>query len=168
MKKIIDGRRFDTETARLVGEWGNELSGRDFARCEESLYCKRTGEYFLAGHGGPASKYSQSAGENTWTGGEAITPLTAEEAREWAEKHLGAEEYELEFTVIEDIPDNRTGQNIKATRELVGISQKALAERMGVGQSRIAEWESGEVDPTATTIYRIASALNIEPGDLLK
>jgi hypothetical protein len=32
------------------------------------------------------SRYSRSTGQNSWSGGEAINPLTAEEARDWLER----------------------------------------------------------------------------------
>lgn len=101
MKKIINGKRYDTETAGLIGEWGNGLSHSDFNRCEESLYKKRTGEYFLYGKGGAMTKYSKPTGQNSWSGGEDINSLTIEDAKEWAEKHLTADEYEAEFTAEE-------------------------------------------------------------------
>lgn len=97
MKKIINGRRYDTSTARLIGEYSKAISSSDFSHFEESLYCKKTGEYFLAGEGGPMTKYARSSGQNEWSGGSEILPITADDAREWAEKHLTAEEYEAEF-----------------------------------------------------------------------
>lgn len=35
MKKIIDGKKYDTETAKLVGEWTNGYSYNDFHYCTE-------------------------------------------------------------------------------------------------------------------------------------
>ena len=52
MKKIINGKVYDTASAKLVGEWDNGRYGRDFGRCAEELYQKRTGEFFLHGSGG--------------------------------------------------------------------------------------------------------------------
>lgn len=93
MKRIINGKLYNTATAKEIGAWSNNYNYGDFSYCEETLYLKRTGEYFLYGKGGPMSKYSQSCGQNSWSGGEEITPLTETEAREWAEKHLDADEY---------------------------------------------------------------------------
>lgn len=92
MKKIINGKLYDTDTARCLGSDGSN-DFRDFHYWHEELYLKRTGEYFLFGEGGPMSRYSRSTGNNSWTGGEAIIPLTAAAAREWAEKHLDADDY---------------------------------------------------------------------------
>lgn len=96
MKRIISGKSYDTSTARKVYEWSSTLGRSDFGYCEEELYCKKTGEYFLHGKGGPASKYAQAVGHSSWTGGERIMPLTYAEAQEWAERHMG-EDYVAEF-----------------------------------------------------------------------
>lgn len=107
MKKIIGGKLYNTDTARLVGEWSNAGDWRDFGHMEEALYQKKTGEFFLHGEGGPASKYAEQTGQNSWTGGEKIIPLSYETARQWAEDHLTAEQYQATFgEVVED--DSRT------------------------------------------------------------
>lgn len=101
MKKIINGKRYDTKTAQFIGEGGFNHVG-DFSYYWEKLFRKRTGEFFLAGEGGPMSKYSESTGQNSWSGGEAIIPLTLQEAQSWGEKHLEADEYEEVFGRIEE------------------------------------------------------------------
>lgn len=92
MKKIINGKLYNTETAKLVANWWNGLGVSDFRNCEESLYLKKTGEYFLFGKGGGLSPYAERRGDGLGYG-EKITPLTEEEAREWAENHMEADEY---------------------------------------------------------------------------
>ena len=101
MKKIINGKRYDTNTAKLVGETSYS-NRRDFAYWSEELYQKRTGEFFLYCEGGPASKYSKATGQNQWSGSEKIIPLTISEAQEWAEKYLDADEYESIFGEVEE------------------------------------------------------------------
>ena len=101
MKKIISGRRYDTKTARLVGFTYYGIPGNLDYWCED-LYLKRTGEYFLYGQGGPMSKYSQQVGQNEWTGGHEIRPLSLDEAKAWAEKNLSGDEYEKIFGVVEE------------------------------------------------------------------
>lgn len=93
MKQIINGKMYNTETATEVASWWNGYSRRDFKFCEETLYLKRTGEFFLYGEGGAMSKYSESCGQNCWVGGSQIIPLTIDKAKQWAEKHLDADEY---------------------------------------------------------------------------
>ena len=101
MKKIISGKRYDTETAQLIGS-ASYSNRTDFHFWNEELYRKKTGEFFLYGEGGPASKYSRQIEQNTWSGGEQIIPLTLEEAQEWGEKYLDADEYEKVFGRIEE------------------------------------------------------------------
>lgn len=102
MIKIINGKKYNTQTAENLGEYWNGLSTRDFGYCTETLYKKRTGEFFLHGDGGPMTKYKKTIGANTWSGGEKIIPMSFEEAREWAEKHLEAEEYEKIFGEVDE------------------------------------------------------------------
>ena len=47
MKKILGGKKYDTETARVVGTYWNGNSG--FGTCSETLYRKRTGEFSCTG-----------------------------------------------------------------------------------------------------------------------
>ena len=102
MKKIIKGKRYDTDTATTVGEWINEYYPSDFRYECETLYRKRNGEYFLHGMGGARSRYAKSAGDNTWSGGAKLMPLTYESARAWAEEHLTVTEYEREFGEVSE------------------------------------------------------------------
>lgn len=101
MKKIIRGKKYDTDTAELVGEYQYSYPGQ-FEYCLEELYRKRTGEYFLYGTGGPLSKYRESVGRNEWSGGEEITPLDLNDAKSWVEEHCDADKYEELFGVVED------------------------------------------------------------------
>ena len=101
MKKIINGKRYDTDTATLIGNAGYGYPG-DFEYWEENLYRKKTGEFFIHGEGGAMSKYSRKTGHNEWSGGEEIRPLTLREAQDWAEKYLDADEYEKTFGRIEE------------------------------------------------------------------
>lgn len=163
MKKIINQKRYDTNTARLVGEYYSPGSTRDFEHYYEALYLKRTGEYFLHGEGGPASKYSKSIGQNEWSGSEDIQPLTEEQARKWAEIHLNADEYEELFEVIEDEPagfTDRLGSVIQRLRHDKQITQSELAAAVGAhGHKEVSQWERGEVEPRLSRLLQIAEAL---------
>lgn len=92
MKQIISGKLYNTETAKLCGS-DSYSNVSDFSHWSEELYRKKTGEFFLYGEGGPNSRYYRPCGQNEWCSGEKIIPMTEAEAREWAEKHLTAEEY---------------------------------------------------------------------------
>lgn len=78
MKKIINGRLYDTSTATQVGNWCNGMLPGDFAYYNEELYKKKTGEFFLHGKGGPMTPYG-----NGGSFGEEILPLTRKKAKEW-------------------------------------------------------------------------------------
>jgi len=103
MKAIIDGKRYDTETAELIAEWSNGLGYSDFKHCEEDLYRTRKGTWFISGAGGPLSSYAVPYGNNGSSGSKAIRPLTAEEARSWLERHRELDALEKYFPdAIED------------------------------------------------------------------
>lgn len=103
MKKIIGGKRYDTDTATKLGTWDNNYGVTDFHYCEETLYQKKTGEFFLHGSGNAASKYAEPVGSNSWSGGKRLMPMSFKEAQQWAEEHLSADEYESIFgEVAED------------------------------------------------------------------
>lgn len=102
MKKIINGKKYDTETATRVGYWDSDYSRNDFNWYEEILFRKRTGEYFLYGNGNAMSPYCRSVDYNTWCEGERITPMSESSAREWAENKLSCEEFEEIFGEVEE------------------------------------------------------------------
>lgn len=86
MKQVIDGLTYNTETAQEVGSWDNGLGRNDFNNCSETLYKTKNGRFFLAGEGGPMTRWSQPAGNMT-SGGSGIQALTPEEALIWCEQH---------------------------------------------------------------------------------
>jgi len=101
MKKVINGRRYDTDSAKKVAF--NQYSyPSDFHWWRETLYRKNTGEYFLHGEGGPLSRYAETTGQNQWESGEKISPLSVETAQKWAEECLDADEYEKIFGEVEE------------------------------------------------------------------
>ena len=93
MKKIINGKVYDTATAKRIGEYEPNPYRSDFHYYCETLYQKKTGEFFLHGEGNAASKYSRSCGQNEWCGSEKIIPMTYKEAQKWAEEHLDGDDY---------------------------------------------------------------------------
>jgi hypothetical protein len=103
MKKIINGFRYDTDKAIPIGSYCHGYRN-DFSSWEATLYVTKTARrYFLAGSGGPMTQYARWTGSNSLSGGEGINPMTKEDALEWAEQYLTAEEIEAGFT--EDIQD---------------------------------------------------------------
>ena len=102
MKKIINGSKYDTDTAKKLGEWTNGERYGDFNYCEEALYRTKAGRYFIHGGGGAMTKYAVSSGNNSWSGGEKILPMSREAAMEWAEEKLEGDEYEAIFGEVEE------------------------------------------------------------------
>lgn len=49
----------------------------------------------------------------------------------------------------------------KELRKQVGITQSALAIRLGVTQSTLAMWETGKSRPRLVALSKIASVLNV-------
>lgn len=114
MEKIINGKRYNTETAELIAERTNNL--RSFDYIHEELYRKRTGEFFISGEGGARSKYARRIEQNTWSDGWALVPITDEEAKTWLEEHSDAETYERCFAVDEE-DDGLVRLNVNITQE---------------------------------------------------
>lgn len=107
MNKIINGKRYNTETAKALASY-QHLNWGDLYFFEETLYQKSTGEFFLYGVGGAGSKYAESIGQNSWSGGEKIMPLTVENARAWSEKNLTGDEYESIFGTVDESNEKKT------------------------------------------------------------
>ena len=96
MQKIIKGRKYDTDTAQEVCGYSNGLPFGDFDWVQETLYVKRTGEYFLHGKGGARSKYAKADGD-FMGGGSEIIPLSEKEAQSFVEENGDTETYERFF-----------------------------------------------------------------------
>lgn len=131
MKKIINGRKYDTEKATMLGEWSNMSDYRDFNYFCETLYRKRNGEYFLCGEGNAASKYAESMGQNSWSGGWAIMPLSYESAQQWAVDHLEVDEYEAIFGEVSEDDDEEVVLSVR-----VPSSAKAALDRLAAKTGR--------------------------------
>lgn len=101
MQKIINSKKYNTETAKEVAYYDNGCGCGDFRHFTEVLYLKKTGEFFLYGSGGAMSKYCQSRG-NSWTGGSEIIPMTTREAKEWVMDHCDTHTYITLFGEVEE------------------------------------------------------------------
>jgi hypothetical protein len=97
MKKIVNGKRYDTTTAQSITSWSNNYNSNDFNYCEETLYKTKNGNYFIYGEGGAMSKYSVSVGCNGRGGSSDIVPMTKEEACEWCQERDEVDTIEEEF-----------------------------------------------------------------------
>ena len=135
MKKIIGGKRYDTETAEFIGCEQYPYPGQ-LNYWREELYRKRNGEFFLYVIGGPSSKYGSGNAE--------IRPLSIKEAQEWVEKYLNADTYEKVFGRVDEglvqiairIPDElkETADKLDYTQaEIFAEGVKAILSKPGNG-----------------------------------
>lgn len=98
-RTVINGKKYDTETAKLIDrDYDHPVN--DFNHWDETLYRKKTGEFFIHGRGGPMSKYSKPAFGGGVTGSSKFIPLTNEQARHWMENHSTVEKIEEIFGEI--------------------------------------------------------------------
>jgi len=59
------------------------------------------------------------------------------------------------------------GRSLISARSRRGLSQKAVARRAGVDASYLSRIESGKVQPTVRTVWKIAGALGVSASSLL-
>lgn len=86
MKAIINGKTYNTETATELCSLPCSAQGRgDFNWHSTGLYRTKKGGFFIAGEGGPASMWSRSAGQNSYTGGSGVRVVDAVVARGYME-----------------------------------------------------------------------------------
>jgi transcriptional regulator with XRE-family HTH domain len=57
------------------------------------------------------------------------------------------------------------GRNVQRLRTEAGLSQAALAERMGVDRAYVSGLELGQRNPTIVTLWHIAKALGASSGN---
>lgn len=97
MKKFINGLRFDTKKAELIADYEYGHQG-DHGWLYEAIYRTARGNWFLAGNGGARSKYGERVDQNTYGAGEALIPLSADEALAWLERHGETDAIEAYFS----------------------------------------------------------------------
>ena len=81
MRTVINGKRYNTETATKIGE-ASFGARTDFSAWRAGLYKTRSGNFFLAGRGGPMSPFSVRLSDGSYTSSSRIIPLTRDEAKE--------------------------------------------------------------------------------------
>lgn len=91
MKKVINGKLYDTETAELIFEWNNGRYCTDFRHREKDLYRTKKGNWFIRHAGGPMTDMAVPTGSNATSGSEKIEPVSEEDAYRFLESHGGEE-----------------------------------------------------------------------------
>ena len=132
MVKTISGARYDTSTAKKIS---GIVRGSGPDEIRETLYRKKTGEYFLHGEGGPNTKYAAPHEGNTWGNGALIRPLSLSEAKEWVKENIPDE--------FEEIFGSRdSGKKVSANIRLSKAAHeklKNMAAESGKSMSAIIE-----------------------------
>jgi transcriptional regulator with XRE-family HTH domain len=60
------------------------------------------------------------------------------------------------------------GRNVRRARRRMGISQAALAVKVGVDRAHISLMERGLQNVTLLTLWQVSEALSVEPSELLQ
>lgn len=60
------------------------------------------------------------------------------------------------------------GEKLRAIREERFLSHRELAQRAGVSPTTVLNLEKEQAEPQRRTIRKLASALGVEPQDLVK
>lgn len=60
------------------------------------------------------------------------------------------------------------GKNLRETRKQLGLTQEEVSQRSGVQAGEISRIEGGKRDPKVSTLERLAKALDVPAGQLLK
>lgn len=103
MKRVIDGKVYNTETAEEVADASARCPRSDFQYWEETLYRTKKGVWFLYGKGGPMTHYAKSIDQNSYSGSDGLRALTDAEALEWMERHqIEADTVQRYFADLEE------------------------------------------------------------------
>lgn len=87
MHKVIDGRRYNTETARVVLDVDNNMHRHDFRYRSWTLYQTKRGTFFLHHYGGALTDMAIPCGSNGRGAGEELEPLEPQDAKQFLERH---------------------------------------------------------------------------------
>ena len=89
MKKVINGKMYDTETDLAVAfyESSNDVNSRYYY--SEQLHMTHDGEFYIHGTGGYFTQYATVCEDGSKISGEEIIPMTLEGAKLWVMLHYG-------------------------------------------------------------------------------
>lgn len=104
MERKINGRRYNTETAKRLATFEAPINPADMDYYTETLCRNKFGAYFLHGQGGARTRYAKRIGKDNWASGENVVPLTEDEAKKWAEESCDTATYDRIFRGGEPSP----------------------------------------------------------------
>lgn len=61
----------------------------------------------------------------------------------------------------------KLGENIKAHRDRLGMTQEELGSKIGVTKMTVSQWERGMMSPKVEKIRRLADIFMVSPADLM-
>ena len=102
MKKIINGKLYNTETAKEVGTYKGDWFEDDCYFSEHSLYVKKNAEWFLLGKGESLYYYNEDSHYGELEDGYILYPISIERAKVWVEKYMDVDTYVKFFGEVEE------------------------------------------------------------------
>jgi hypothetical protein len=104
MKAVVDGVRYDTETAVMVARVSENL-GTPYSYSGTLYVTPRSRRWFICGEGGPYSMFGQKVG-NAWVGSPGLFPVSKADARDMLEHgddecHRALDAYAEELGVVD-------------------------------------------------------------------
>jgi transcriptional regulator with XRE-family HTH domain len=60
------------------------------------------------------------------------------------------------------------GSNLREARKNLGLTQEQVADRSGVHATEVSRIEAGKRDPQVSTLLRLAAAVEVPAGELLR
>ena len=85
MRKVIQGLIYNTDTAAEVCRVPCSLARTDFGWHRTTLYRTPRGRFFVAGEGGPLSRWGEKVAGNNWVAGSGLQAIGQAEACELME-----------------------------------------------------------------------------------
>lgn len=134
MKRIINGRLYDTETAKELDYHENMANRSDYRYLCETLYRKRNKEFFMHLEGGPLSEAAEIDDDGMMSSGEKIMPLSTEQARRWCEENLDVDTYQALFGPVSEgseqniVELNLSSSKMKALKDKAEESSKSISK----------------------------------------
>ncbi|MBQ3115946.1 MAG: helix-turn-helix transcriptional regulator [Clostridia bacterium] len=64
--------------------------------------------------------------------------------------------------------DKKFCENLKGARKGVGLTQKQVAEKLGVVESCYANWEQGRTEPNVDMLRKLAEIFDVSIDELIK
>lgn len=101
MKKIIDDKLYNTETATKLYKNDNKLYTTDLHYYGETLYKTKNGAYFLLKEGGAMSKMSKTNGVSK-LGDMDIEAFSPIEAQEYLIEYQAIDVFEIKFGFLDE------------------------------------------------------------------